>query len=281
MMPSVIVEAPAKLNLSLRVVRRRDDGFHEIDSVMVRLEGLADRISLEPSEEDAFVCEAPGVPTDGSNLVLRARDLFREETGMRQPLAIRLEKRVPHGAGLGGGSSDAAAVLAGLNALWEGRVPVETLQEWAARLGSDIPFFLGSPVARVTGRGEQLGPGPTVPSLRVMLLKPGFGVSTPDAYGRWKEALPLEGMDEAPQRFSWGELVNDLERPVFRKFLFLAEVKLWLLRQEGVEGALMSGSGSTMFAVLGEGADPEALAAAARAELDPQLWIWSGRTQAG
>jgi 4-diphosphocytidyl-2-C-methyl-D-erythritol kinase len=274
----VIVEAPAKLNLSLRVLRRRDDGFHDIDSVMVSLPGLCDRIEIEAAEVDRFECDVPGVPTDGSNLVLKALRLFREATGAEDPLRVRLEKVVPHGAGLGGGSSDAAAMLRGLNEFFGSGLERERLREMAASIGSDIPFFLGPPVGRVGGRGERIEAGPPLPPLPVVLLKPGFGVATPDAYRAWKGARPVAGVDFEAQAFDWGELVNDLERPVFAKHYFLAEMKEWLRERSEVAGALMSGSGSTMFAVLREPEEASALIRAAREELDPTLWAWSGLT---
>ena len=188
---------------------------------------------------------------------------------------------MPHGAGLGGGSSDAAATLAALDRLaGEAALGVPRLMEIAAGLGSDIPFFLGPPAARATGRGERIESAGEPPSLPVVLLKPGFGVPTPDAYKRWADSRELPGISYAPQSLPPVELVNDLERPVFQKYLFLAEMKAWLLARPGVAGALMSGSGSTMFAVLEAGADAAALIEAARAELDPALWAWAGRTGA-
>lgn len=273
------IDAPAKLNLSLRILGRRDDGFHELESLMVRLPGLADRLVVEACDEDAFHCDAPGVPVDGSNLVLRARDGYRELLGTSEPLSVRLEKRIPHGAGLGGGSSDAAAMLRAMQQLHGGAVAEDRLLELAAALGSDVPFFLGDPAMRVKGRGELLevlGEGEVPPPQPVLLLKPGFGVSTPDAYRAWRDARELPGVDYAPQAFPWGTLVNDLERPVFQKHLFLAGMKEWLRRQDGVRGALMSGSGSTVFAVLGSEERGESLAAEARAALDPTLWSWCG-----
>ncbi|WP_035603059.1 4-(cytidine 5'-diphospho)-2-C-methyl-D-erythritol kinase [Haloferula sp. BvORR071] len=273
---AMVLDAPAKLNLSLRVLRRREDGFHEIDSVMVRLPGLCDRLSVQPAATDAFTCDDPTVPADGSNLVLKAVAAYREATGFAQPLAIRLEKRVPHGAGLGGGSSDAAATFEALDRLSGNPVGTVRLMEVSATLGSDIPFFLGPPVARATGRGETIEAAAALPALTVLLLKPNFGVATPDAYKRWKDSRELPGIAYGPQVFSWGELVNDLERPVFEKHLFLAEVKAWLVAREGVTGALMSGSGSTMFAVLEDASKADGIITAARAELDPTLWAWHG-----
>jgi len=275
-MSSLTVEAPAKLNLTLRVLRKREDGFHEIDSWMVRLPGLHDTLTFADAEADAFTCNDPSVPSDDSNLVLKALAAYRAETGFARPLAIHLEKRVPHGAGLGGGSSDAAATLAALDRLHDQPLGTERLMEIAATFGSDIPFFLGTPSARSTGRGEVIVATEPPPPLPVLLLKPSFGVATPDAYRNCMGAKGLDGVRYESQAFPWGELVNDLERPVFWKHLFLAEVKTWLLGREEVAGALMSGSGSTMFAVLHDLTKADAVIAAAREELDPTLWAWSG-----
>lgn len=276
MSDTLVIDAPAKLNLSLRILRKREDGFHEIDSLMVRLPGLCDQLSFAPAEEDVFVCDDPGVPADGSNLVLKALEAYRAASGFGGKFRIHLEKRVPHGAGLGGGSSDAAAALRALDDFNPEPLGVARLMEIAATLGSDIPFFLGPPAARSTGRGEIIEAAEAPPPMTVLLLKPGFGVATPDAYRRWSDSKELPGIDYAPQVFPWGELVNDLERPVFWKHLFLAEMKRWLRARPEVAGALMSGSGSTMFAVLHDPAAAETVTAAARVELDPTLWAWSG-----
>lgn len=273
---SLVIDAPAKLNLSLRVLRKREDGFHEIDSLMVRLPGLSDRLSFTPAEADGFTCNDPGVPADDSNLVLKALSAYRAASGFTGKFCISLEKKVPHGAGLGGGSSDAAATLSALDRFNPNPLGVADLMRIAATLGSDIPFFLGPPVARSTGRGEVIQAAAGLPVLPVLLLKPDFGVATPDAYRRWSDSAELPGIDYAPQVFPWGELVNDLERPVFWKHLFLAEVKTWLLRRPEVSGALMSGSGSTMLALLHKAGSAEAVLAAARSELDPTLWSWHG-----
>lgn len=269
------LEAPAKLNLSLRVLRRREDGFHEIESLMVRLAGLADRVNFQEAEADAFTCNRADVPLDGGNLVIKARDLFRRETDWVQPLRIHLEKVVPHGAGLGGGSSDAAGALRAMNRMAGELVTEARLMELAAEIGSDVPFFLGGPAARVSGRGERIEAADPV-SLDVLLLKPAFGVATADAYGRWLDAKELSGVSYGPQRVGGVEMINDLERPVFSKHLFLAEMKLWLLQQGGVRAAMMSGSGSTMFAVLESLDGADGVVSRARQELDPTLWSWAG-----
>lgn len=275
------VSAPAKLNLSLRVLGRRDDGFHALDTLMVRLPGLADRLEFSPGESFSFSCSDPSVPADESNLVVKAAKAWEAAAGEPCDCRIFLEKRIPHGAGLGGGSSDAAATLQALNDLHGKPLEQSKLIELAGGLGSDIPFFLMPGAVRCTGRGEILEPVASPPALPVVLLKPAFGVATPDAYKRWKDSQPLAGITYDSQPFAWGELVNDLEKPVFMKHLFLAEVKQWLLERPETTGALMSGSGSTMFAVLKSPAEADTLIAAARAELDPTLWAWAGSTDSG
>jgi 4-diphosphocytidyl-2-C-methyl-D-erythritol kinase len=273
------IEAPAKINLSLRVLGKREDGFHEVETLMVRLPGLHDILSVEEAGEFCFECDEPSVPSDESNLVVRAARLFERRTGMTCRIKVRLEKRVPHGAGLGGGSSDAAAMLVALDRLSGAGIGAEKLAEWTAELGSDVAFFTGSGPAWCRGRGEILETAAGIPALPVLLLKPGFGVATPDAYSRWSTAPVLPGIRHEPASFAWGDMVNDLERPVFSKHLFLAEMKIWLSRRHEVAAAMMSGSGSTMIAVLKDMDMGASLAAAARAQLDPALWSWCGVTE--
>ena len=278
-MNSFTLKAPAKLNLSLRVLGKRDDGFHEIDTLMVKLPGLADELEFTEADDFSFKCDDPSVPSNDGNLVVRATKAFEATTGVRCKCAISLKKIIPHGAGLGGGSSDAAMTLLGLNRLYDHPLRVEALQNLAASLGSDIPFFLTTGACRCSGRGEKIEPIPSPPPLSVLLLKPFFGVETPDAYTRWKQSFEVPGIRYTPQQVQGISLVNDLERPVFEKHRFLAELKQWLLERRETTAALMSGSGSTVFAVLKEGTNANALAAAARAELDPGLWHWAGITE--
>lgn len=271
-------KAPCKVNVSLRVLGKREDGFHEVDTVMVPLE-LCDVLEFSPASELQMSCEAPGVPVDGSNLVMKAGRLMERELGRPMPWRVHLVKNVPHGAGLGGGSSDAACVLAALNDLENGGLSRERLVELAGEIGSDVGFFIYGTACRCTGRGEEVE---SLPEWRewqphVVLLKPSFGVSTPDAYRRWAGSGELPGIPYGEQRVDGRVLVNDLERPVFEKHLFLAEMKRWLLERHGVRGAMMSGSGSTMFAVTEDEEAAHSLMEAAAQELDPTLWMWSGR----
>jgi 4-diphosphocytidyl-2-C-methyl-D-erythritol kinase len=266
--------APAKINLSFEIKSRRADGFHEIETLMTPI-SLADRLTIEGAGDDGqihFSCDDPSLPGGDDNLVVRAAKLFRKRAGINTGIRLTLEKRIPHGAGLGGGSSDAASTLLGLNELFEVGLPPDELMELAAQLGSDVPFFIAGSAAVCRGRGELVTPTPLDAKLDVLLLKPDFKVPTPWAYGRWKESRPLPGVDYSAQEFGGIKFVNDLERPVYQKFVFLARLKAWLRQQSEVAVALMSGSGSTVFAVLRESEKSEGLADRARQEIDPKLW---------
>jgi 4-diphosphocytidyl-2-C-methyl-D-erythritol kinase len=278
-MTPLILSAPAKLNASLRVLQKREDGFHELNTLMVKLPGLADEITFETAESFSFSCDDPTVPADETNLVVRAVRAYEKATAKPVTLRISLRKNIPHGAGLGGGSSDAATTLLGLNQLNDAPLSAEELSTIAAELGSDIPFFLIPGAARCTGRGEILEPVEPLPSVPLLLFKPSFAVSTPDAYQRWEKSARLQGIKYGQQKSPWGPLINDLERPVFEKHRFLGELKYWLLSRQETAAALMSGSGSTVFVILKDPASAEPLTAAARTQLDPNLWAWAGPSE--
>jgi 4-diphosphocytidyl-2-C-methyl-D-erythritol kinase len=270
--------APAKVNLSLRVLRKREDGFHEIETLMAPI-SIFDTLEIELRDSGGleFTCSDPALPADQGNLAVRAARHFCESFGFEAHLRIHLRKEIPDGAGLGGGSSDAATVLLALDHLFQTQLPREELAATAAELGSDVPFFIWQSAARCSGRGEKVDPC-TLPALPLLLLKPPFGVPTPWAYQRWRESREIPGVPYAAQKLAWGELVNDLERPVFEKHLQLAEWKRWLLAQPEVAGALMSGSGSTMFAVLREKDQGMALAQRVAAEYGVNLWVGVAET---
>ena len=237
---------------------------------------LADTLELEPGTPGAtggisLTCSDTSLPVDDSNLVVRAARRFFEASGIPACAAIHLEKAVPHGAGLGGGSSDAATTIAGLNAAFGNPLSKDAVHSLAAEIGSDVPFFLAGGAAVCRGRGEIVEPVSFPTPLPLLLIKPGFGVPTPWAYSRWKESREIPGISYAPQPFPWGRLVNDMERPVFEKYIFLAVLKRWLLEQPEVAGALMSGSGSTTFAVLKQEADGPALEARVKREFG-EVW---------
>lgn len=264
--------APAKVNLTLKVLGKREDGFHALESLMVPLD-LADTLIFERADDYSLVCDTLGVPVDESNLVTKAVRIFQQRTGKCCAWKVTLVKKVPHGAGLGGGSSDAATALLALNELEQAGVSKDELAEMSAVIGSDIPFFIYQQACLVEGRGEVVTPVemPELKGVKILLLKPSFGVDTPDAYKRWAGAETVQGVDYSAQTMPWGEIVNDLEMPVFQKHRFLAEIKIWLLAQPEVSAAMMSGSGSTMMAFLEEGGGAELLERA-RKDLDPTLW---------
>lgn len=270
----VAVDARAKINLFLRVLGRRPDGYHDIETLIVPI-GLADRLefravsdpsqfrtlslSLEVTGDPALVA---GVPADASNLIIRAAAALAERNDVRGFADIRLEKRVPAAGGLGGGSADAAATLSVLNGLWECALTSDQLEEVAAEVGSDVPSLMAGTAALARGRGERVEPRP-IPSLNLALAIFDFGVSSAEAYRWWDEdggatgpdpapvlnrldASPAEegGVDVYPQLLS-----NDLEEPVVRRHPLIGAVKSKLLAA-GVVDALMSGSGPTVFGVL-------------------------------
>jgi len=268
------VIAPAKINLSLRVVGRRSDGFHEIETYLAPI-SLYDKIKIEQrsgKQKIAFQCDDPSVPEGEGNLVVSAANIFFKQTKITGSVSIGLKKNIPHGAGLGGGSSDAASTLLALNELFETNLSREELAKMAEMIGSDVPFFIFESAAACKGRGELVSPARLRKPLPLLLLKPHFGVPTQWAYSRWRDSREIPAVSYGNQRFNQQTFVNDLERPVFEKFVFLAQLKIWLLKQPEVGAALMSGSGSTVFAVIRGDVNVEGLILRAKAELDPELW---------
>jgi len=274
------VLAPAKINLSLRILGRRSDGFHEVETVAAPI-SLCDKINIERrsgKKAIAFRCDDQSMPKGKDNLVVRAAEVFFEKMNLDAGVSIELKKKIPHGAGLGGGSSDAASTLLALNELFETKLPRKALAKMAEPIGSDVPFFIFESAAICKGRGELVSPVTFRKQLSILLLKPEFGVPTEWAYSRWRDSREIPGVVYAAQEFDGQTFVNDLERPVFEKFVFLAQLKMWLLMQPEVGAALMSGSGSTVFAVLRSNADVDLLATRAKAALDPELWTRIART---
>jgi 4-diphosphocytidyl-2-C-methyl-D-erythritol kinase len=268
--------AHAKVNLFLRVLRRRGDGFHEIETLIAPIT-LCDSVKIEVADRFEFHCDEPTLAGD-DNLVVRAARAFFAETDRAPNVRLTLRKRIPHGAGLGGGSSDAAATLRGLNRFLEAGISEKKLNSLAAELGSDVPFFLNEKAAMCRGRGEIVTPAAPLAPLNLLLLKPEFGVSSAWAYSHWQPTRERTGAIYEPHEFAGMTFVNDLERPVFEKFVFLAQMKSWLSAQPEVGAALMSGSGSTVFAVLRPNSNGDSLAARAKSELDPNLWTCACQT---
>jgi 4-diphosphocytidyl-2-C-methyl-D-erythritol kinase len=277
-MQSMQIRAPAKINLSLQILGRRADGFHEIETFIAPI-SLYDEIEIEKKGHSIdFQCDDPSIPVGKGNLVVRAIEVFSAATGSSTGVSIRLRKRIPHGAGLGGGSSNAASTLLALNQLFDTKLPPEALAKMAESIGSDVAFFIFQSAALCRGRGEFVSPQKVAEVLSVLLVKPQFGVPTASAYGRWQESSEIPGIRYAAQDFHNHTFVNDLERPVFEKFIFLPRLKMWLLGQPEVKIALMSGSGSTVFAVLDSSAAAQKLPDRAKEELDPNLWTCACET---
>jgi 4-diphosphocytidyl-2-C-methyl-D-erythritol kinase len=282
-MQTMQVLAPAKINLSLKILGDRGDGFHEIETLITPI-SLCDELRIHKSDSEKgieFRCDDPTVPMGAKNLVLRAAEAFFAATRLEPAVSIELKKKIPHGAGLGGGSSDAATTLLALNQLFETNLARDELARLGSAIGSDVPFFIFESAALCRGRGELVTPTELPERLSFLLLKPDFTVPTTWAYSRWHDSREIPGVTYATQEFLGQTFVNDLERPVFEKFVFLAQLKMRLLRQPEVGAVLMSGSGSTIFAALRDRTTAEKLGARARAELDSELWICSCETIEG
>jgi 4-diphosphocytidyl-2-C-methyl-D-erythritol kinase len=250
----LVLRAAAKVNLTLEVLGKRADGYHEIATVMQAVD-LSDRITLDAADDLELRSSSGDVPTDTRNLALRAAVALKEAAGAPGGVRIVLDKRIPVAAGLGGGSSDAAAVLIGLNRLWRLRWPLARLDELAATLGSDVPFFLRGGAALATGRGEQVEPLRSR-SIALVLVNPKFPASTAEMYGRLTPAMYSDG--DATKRLvgSLGRssarvaasLYNGMEAAATGVFPQIDQMRAALLAA-GALGALMSGSGPTVFGV--------------------------------
>jgi len=264
--------APAKLNLFLEVLGKRADGFHELDTVMVETD-LCDRLVFEPHERLVLECPGSDLPVDDGNLVFRAAKRLAARLGRAPGARIILEKKIPMGAGLGGGSADAAAALAGLNELWGGAVPQEDLTPLAAELGSDVAFFLTGGTCRCTGKGELVRRVPGAP-LDAVLVYPGVHVATPAVYRGGRIDLATPRVDSGPLLRALaagrvdviaGLLFNRLEGVVFAEFPTVARTA-GSLRRAGSVATLMSGSGSAVFSLARDADHAAALAATAERE---------------
>lgn len=244
----------AKINLGLRVLGKREDGFHEICTVFQSI-SLADEISFEESERLELISDNADVPTDGSNLIFRAARSLDPERGAR----IKLTKRIPMGGGLGGGSSNAAVALIGLNRLWGLGMSVDDLARIGTRLGSDVSFFFRGGTALGSGRGNELEEMPDISASNMALVTPNVHVSTAKAYASiGAENLTNEGANRILRvcrsevgftDLSAAALINDFEPTVFAEFPEIRRAKQRLL-EHGAGQALMSGSGASVFAVF-------------------------------
>jgi 4-diphosphocytidyl-2-C-methyl-D-erythritol kinase len=258
----ITVHAPAKINLVLRILDRRPDGYHNVWSLMqtVRLEETLS-ISINHSHSAINLrCDDPSLKTDRSNLVYRAAAAVLEQSRQAVGLDIALAKRIPMGAGLGGGSSDAAATILGLNRILKLEWSPKQMAQVGYTLGSDVPFFFFAPSAIVSGRGEKVTPVRMMERRWVVLVNPSFPVETKWAYQQLSESrtgvVPISRFHAAldtEAELSWKEVLktveNDFEAPVFHAHPLLRDIKQQLTAN-GAEVALLSGSGATVFGIF-------------------------------
>lgn len=239
--------SPAKLNLFFRVLNKRDDGFHEIASLMQAI-SLGDTLSFEEGAKDSLTLTDPSIPTDERNFIDKARTLFRVKTGYKMPLMIHVEKNIPAEGGLGGGSGNIATTLWAMNELSGQKVNEATLRSWAGEISSDAPFFFSTGTAYITGRGENVSPFPPLESQSFFLAKPKGGLSTPLVY---KHCEPNVNDIDPKQLLGSAiagklEGVNDLEYAAFALRPDLFQLKEGLINL-GFETVVMTGSGTGFF----------------------------------
>lgn len=279
--------SPCKVNLLLNILERRADGFHELETVMHPVR-LFDSLTFSRAAQGLEVaCNVPELPTDARNLVYRAAAAFLQAAGIKDGVRLRLEKQIPLAAGLGGGSGNAAVTLLGLNELFGHPLAGAQLTALAGALGSDVPFFLQEKPALATGRGEQIQPLDFFPALggtAFLLVHPGFGIATAWAYqqlvrfpaalnGQPGRAERLIARLRTPDARSAGaEFYNSLEAPALAKYPLLVLFQRFF-REQGALATLMSGSGSTTFAVAQSPAAGEELAERFKARFGTAYWV--------
>jgi 4-diphosphocytidyl-2-C-methyl-D-erythritol kinase len=270
---AVVVRAPAKVNLFLEILAKRPNGYHDIETLIVAV-SLYDTLEFreDASGRIQLACDQPGLSTGPENLVCRAAERLRQHTGCKLGAAIRLWKRIPMAAGLAGGSTDAAATLAGLNQLWRLGLNTEELAWLGAEIGSDVPFFFLTPAAWCTGRGEKVTACPLGCPLHFVLVCPPIGLSTADVYHGVTVPKTPESGDGIRQAAAAGEveaigrqLHNRLQSVAKRSCPEIAALHQ-RLAQIDTAGQLMSGSGSSLFALCRDHADALRVARQLRAE---------------
>lgn len=252
-------KAPAKINLTLDVLHKRDDGFHELEMIMTTID-LADRITLIRTSEPSIVLETGSgvIPQDERNLAYRAASLLKQKTGSLYGARIMIDKKIPVAAGLAGGSSNAAATLRGLNRLWDLKLNKSELAEIGLEIGSDIPFCIYASTAIVRGRGEIVKPIPPPPLCWVVLAKPSHGISTGDVF----QQFSMEAVQDRPRTGEMLQAIHAQDYIQINKSLknVLESVTMQIrpevlkikekMIQFGADGALMSGSGPTVFGLV-------------------------------
>ena len=279
-------KSPCKVNLILNILGKRADGFHELETVMQPV-NICDEMVFERAGSGLqLTCSHPELPVDSKNLVHRAAASFLAAAKISDGVRIHLQKNLPLAGGIGGGSANAAVTFSALNELFGSPLSVEKLHELAAALGSDVPFFLYDKPALASGRGEKVETLGNFPALRgkaFFLVHPGFGISTPWSYqnlARFPEALNgrsgraqklISALQAGDLKQAAGEIYNSLEAPAFDKFPVLQLYKEFL-RENGALISLMSGSGSTTFAIAENLAAADALAEKFKSEFGTNGW---------
>lgn len=280
------VQAPAKINLGLEILRRRPDGYHDLNTIFAPLT-LFDTITLSLRSDTQLALQIDGNDTlsaSDDNLCLKAARLLRQTIGLQMPgIDIYLTKRIPTGGGLGGGSADAAAVLVGALQLWGEQIPADTLHQIGLMLGSDVPFFLDGGVAHAAGRGENLTPHAITLPWSVLLVNPGVHVATPWAFRSLNRTTERAATDliallhngVSNPAFLRDQMVNDFEEVVMLEYPVIRQIKKRLY-DAGAMFALMSGSGATLFALFAT--DEDAIAASRQF---PEHWAVVARFHDG
>jgi 4-diphosphocytidyl-2-C-methyl-D-erythritol kinase len=280
----IAVDAPAKLNLGLEVIGRRDDGFHEIATIFITID-LYDRLTLSPADDLELSCDDDSLAgTD--NLALRALDLLRDETHYPGGACIHLCKRIPAAAGLGGASSDAAAALLGGRQLWQLDLRDAELHDLAARLGSDVPFFLRGGCAIGRGRGDRLDPLPLPADLRFVVVVPDVQIPaktaslyarlSPEDFSDGSRTAAQAAHVRAGQALDPALLGNAFARPLYALASGLAALPN-IMRDAGAESVAISGAGPAHYSVLTDGAQAEQIAARLRARLGDRVQVFVSR----
>jgi 4-diphosphocytidyl-2-C-methyl-D-erythritol kinase len=271
--------APGKINLWLEVIGKRPDGYHELSSLMLPI-AVYDELELTMGGTAVSLeCSHPDVPQDDGNLMWRAANRFRQETGCSQGMHIKLVKNIPVGAGLGGGSSDAGVLLAYLNQYMGNPLDHPALVNLARSLGADVAFFVASRPALARGIGEKLEWVAGLPAYPLLLIKPPVMVSTRSVYQKLtltsrEAAITIRALKAQPWDFQQ-VLENDLESVTVVEFPVIAQIKQWLM-DNGALGALMSGSGPTVFGIFSDVAQARKVESQAR-EVWPRCWVRSTR----
>ncbi|NTW71532.1 MAG: 4-(cytidine 5'-diphospho)-2-C-methyl-D-erythritol kinase [Eubacteriaceae bacterium] len=258
-MDTITIQTPAKINLTIDILRKREDGYHELCMVMQTVE-LSDKLTFTQTENDEITveCDKPGIPCDRSNLVYKAAKTLKDEFNIKKGVNIRIEKRIPAEAGLAGGSTNAAGTLAALRKIWELDIPEQRFMEIAKSIGADVPYCTKGGTALAEGIGEKITRLGKLPIYHVVLIKPDFGISTAWAFGQIdiksiQQRPDNRGMIDAVNRGDRSgiesRLSNAFESAVFKQYPELEGIKA-KLKKLGADAALMTGSGPTMYGLF-------------------------------